>query len=91
MKIIELIRRDDGDPIKYMIHMSHKLVSRTIEESNLLHERFNDNRTVYEQYSAGEKYLKYDDELLYSRAAYEYMFNKVSNSIFMKKNFDFHL
>lgn len=88
MKVIELVKRDENDPLVHMIYESHKLVSRSIDEGNPLCERFKDTRTPYEQYCSGEKYLKYDDETLYSRAAHEFMFNNFCHMMFpSRKNF----
>lgn len=76
MKLIKLVRRDFDDPFFGVIGEDHKLVSSDIDESDPLCERFSDTRTPYEQYCAGEKYLKYGEETLYSRAAHEWMLRK---------------
>ena len=76
MKVVELIKRHKDDPFALVMHESYKLTSFTIDNDNILCGRFNDTRTPYEQYCAGERYLKYDDETLYSRAAHEYMFDE---------------
>ena len=88
MRVINLVVRDKDDPLRRVVHERYKLVTTPIDENNPLLERFGDTRTVYEQYCEGEKYLKYDDETLYSRAAHEYLRDEVPHQLFPKKNFD---
>ena len=87
MKIIEFVARDQNDPLYGFGRETHMLMSISIDDNNPLRERFNDTRTPYEQYCAGEKYLRYDDETLYSRTAHEFIFNESRNLMFPKKNF----
>lgn len=93
MELIELVRRGVDDPFYCTMHESHKLVSIPIDIDSTLCKRFEDVRTPYEQYCAGEKYLKYDNKRLYSRAAHEYMSDIRRLTIYPKKNFklDFNI
>ena len=76
MKLVELKAREYGDPFSCVGGETHTLVTTDIDIDSTLCERFKDTRTPYEQYCAGEKYLKYNDETLYSRAAHEHMFDE---------------
>lgn len=78
MKVINLVRRDFDDPFAFIIGEDHKFVISEISDSDPLRERFKDARTVYEQYCDGEKYLRYDEETLYSRSAHEWMWSNAS-------------
>ena len=89
MKLIEIKTRDFNDPLFAFGHESHMLVETVIDKDSPLCERFNDTRTPYEQYCAGEKYLKYNEDTLYSRYAHEYMFDMAErrNTMFQMKNY----
>lgn len=79
MKLVELKTRDFNDPLFGFGHESHVLIISIIESDSPLCERFKDARTVYEQYCANEKYLKYSEDTLYSRDAHEFMFYKTNH------------
>ena len=91
MKLIELKTRAFNDTLFGFGRESHVLITNTIDINNPLCERFNDARTPYEQYCAGERYLKYDNETLCSRAAHEYMINESRYWMFPKKNLNLKL
>ena len=82
MEILELEARKKGDPFFAFGRETHVLITTEIDINNPLVERFKDTRTVYEQYCAGEKYLKYNENTLWSKAAYEYMFDERRNRFF---------
>ena len=85
MKLITLVRRDFDDPFAFTIGDDYKYVVTEIGDSDPLLERFNDTRTAYEQYCDGEKYLKYDEDTLYSRLAHEYMWRNAERNLDMTR------
>lgn len=92
MKLITIVRRDFDDPFAFIIGEDHKYVVTEISDSDPLRERFNDTRTVYEQYCDGEKYLKYDENTLYSRSAHEWMWRNASRyPRYPARNFKIHI
>ena len=91
MKLVELKAKSIGNTFFGFGYDSQKLVLSDIACDSLLLKRFKDTRTVYEQYCAGELYLKFSEDTLYTRAAYDHIFDERYISLYPRKNYKINL